>query len=454
LPPCGSSHRPGGSAEEPAVRELGPSGLDHGAASYRGPLFASASDRDRARSLLALNIITLHIALVAALGQHYVKIQLPFGTKVYVTELALGLAMVFGWRGVTRVPWDRLTKLIAVFLIIGTGWALVGGLGDSGAGIKAFSFFVYAGFYFVIRGNATTDEDRYRILRAIVLASFVGAAIGVVQMQTGTLLLAPDNPSYAHETATGVSRWLPGEFSVYGMVGLIIVGMPQFLEMRMTAQSGLFLLPPAITLILAQHRSGFLAFAFALLATAAFLVGSKRMWKGLLKLTLFATAIVVVFVVLFGGAYLDNTLVRIQHTFDTEDGNAVWRLVSWMEVFEGVQDRPLGHGFAQWDFFFNMSQPLVGSHNCYLDLAYRIGIPGLAAFVAIPTELVRQTRASVQQIGPRAALVPVVACTGLIAFLVFSFFNMVIEIPMMSIFFWVLAGIGASALASPTQKST
>jgi len=45
---------------------------------------------------------------------------------------------------------------------------------------------------------------------------------------------------------------------------------------------------------------------------------------------------------------------------------------------------------------------------------------------------------------PGAVLVT--ACAALLAFLVFSGFNMVFEIPYMSILFWVWLGLGAAAL--------
>ena len=148
----------------------------------------------------------------------------------------------------------------------------------------------------------------------------------------------------------------------------------------------------AVVLMFAQHRSGFLALAVALGATAFFLVGSERALRGLGRLAFGGIAVGLIAVTFFGGSYIDDTIVRIEHTFDTSDPTAAWRLLSWYEVGSGIIDRPLGHGFATWDFVFNATDPLRGSHNSFLDLTYRVGVPGLGAFLALPISLVSRTR--------------------------------------------------------------
>ena len=170
--------------------------------------------------------------------------------------------------------------------------------------------------------------------------------------------------------------------------------------------------PRGSRLILAQHRSGFLALAVALAGTALFLVGSGRMLRGLLRITVGGAAALAGYVLVFGGSYLDDTYTRILHTFDTADSTAAWRLLSWYEVGSGVVDRPLGHGFATWDFYFNIDDPLRGSHNSFLDLAYRAGVPGLVAFLAMPIALTVGTRSVIRQrpAADNTLLVTVCAC--------------------------------------------
>jgi O-antigen ligase len=145
-------------------------------------------------------------------------------------------------------------------------------------------------------------------------------------------------------------------------------------------------------------------------------------------------------------SYLADTLSRIEHITDTQDVNTAWRLLNWYEVLGGIADRPLGHGFTQWDFFFTRYDPLIGSHNSLLDLTYRIGVPGLLVFLAIPAWLLARTRRAVAASSGGAQVLPITACACMIAVLAYACFNVVLETAYMSILFWVVLGIGAGAL--------
>lgn len=389
---------------------------------------------------LALSLLVLHIGMLGALGRYYAKVQIPLGVTVYPTDLVAILCAVLSFRSLVGVPWDALTKWIIVFCSIGGGWVLIGGFDSTGAGTKAFSFFVYSLFYFIVRGLAQTDDDRWRILRAIGAGTVVAATIGLWQMSTGEAVFDPED---LIETSTGSTRWLPGEFALYGMLAFIAIAMRPFLTRSLDSRSTLMLVPPVILLVLAQHRSGFVALFAALLACGVFLVGSRQLLRGLAKLAIVVTVALVGVVAVFGGEYLAETLSRIQHAGDTSDVNAAWRLLSWAEVGQGIIDRPIGHGFATWDFLFTSEDPLTGSHNSVLDLTYRVGIPGLIAFLAVPITIVMSTRAAVKRSGLVPSMVAVTACAAMFALLGYASLNMVFETPFMSMLFWVLVGLAA-----------
>jgi O-antigen ligase len=93
---------------------------------------------------------------------------------------------------------------------------------------------------------------------------------------------------------------------------------------------------------------------------------------------------------------------------------------------------------------FNAADPLSGSHNSFLDLTYRIGIPGLALFLAAPIALFVRARATVRRaLRSEESALLVTTCTCMFAFLAYSSFNQVFDTPHMSIFFWILLGLGA-----------
>jgi O-antigen ligase len=345
---------------------------------------------------------------------------------------------------------------VLLFVAFGVVWVGLGGIGPmDGAGVKAFSFFVYGALYFVIRATVTDDDTRWRVLKTIAFASLVAVLIGLYQQHTGRPLLAPVEGSGTgfEETSTGSTRWLPGEYALYGLLGAMIAGVPALLERSLPTRSGMILLATGLELVLAQHRSGFLAFAVAFVFTAAILVGSGNTLRRIGKQVLVACVIVAVALYVFGGAYIDETFNRIAHTADAQDVNIDWRLLSWYEVFQGIIERPLGHGFAVWDFLFTIDNPLTGSHNSFLDLCYRIGVPGLAVFFAIPGMLFSRTRRFVQRTTPERQALLVTICAAMAAFLVFASFNVVFETPYMSIYFWVLMGLGSGALADQDRRA-
>jgi hypothetical protein len=392
---------------------------------------------------LALALLIGHLVLLCCAGKHYAKIAV-FG-PLYVTELCLIVTALLSWRSVAAVPWDRLTNLVALFLAFGVCWAVGGGIGDSqGAGAKAFSFFVYSAFYFIVRGLARDDDARWRVLYGVALATIGAAVIGVIQKRTGVPLF---DPSERFEvTTTGSTRWLSGEYAVYAVVGMSVPAIAAIITRRFGRASTLLMISAAVELVLAQHRSGFVAAGLALFATSTIIGGSAQAVRGLLKLVVFGTLAIGLYLLLFGGGYLGETVNRVSTTTDFQDNNIYWRLNTAYEVVRAVIAQPLGYGFSTWDFSFTFVDPLTGSHNDYADLAYRIGVPGLVAFLALPVSLIRQTRQLAQHTGPAPQLLAVTVCAALLAFLIFASFNVVLESPQVSILFWVLLGLGAGSV--------
>jgi hypothetical protein len=342
-----------------------------------------------------------------------------------------------------------MTKLVLAFVGLGTLWFALGGIGDfHAAGTKAFSFFMYSILYFVVRGIAVTDEARWRVLRIFCGAAIAGAMIGTWQVYSGAPLFGgvEGYASGFEETSTGSTRWVGGELALYGSFALLVATVDTIMHRRITRTHAVVLVAATAELVLAQHRTAFVALVVTLLVTATFLIGSSRALKGIFKLLIVGLVVVAVLAWLFGTEYLDATIDRIAHTGDLDDANIDWRLLNWYEVFDGIVRRPLGHGFAVWDFSFTADDPLNGSHNSFLDLTYRIGVPGLALLLSMPAVLMRETREVVQRTGPSKHVLAITVCACVVAYLVFATFNVVLETPHLSILFWVLLGLGAGAL--------
>lgn len=388
-------------------------------------------------------ILVAHVVLLCTFGQYYAKLDLA----LYPTEIVLGALLLFGIGAVSSVAWDAITRRVALFVALGIGFVVLYGM-PTGAGVKAFSFFVYAGFYWVVRGVATTDRARWQLLDAIALGCVIAAALGLWQMTTGSPLVETDKYGLLgfEETSTGSVRWLSGEYGLYGLLGLIIAAARPLAQRRITLQSSVLLAAAGIVLVLAQHRSGLVALVVAMAATGACVVGVRRAAGGAMRLLVLALLGAAVAAVAVDDSYLGETLARIEHITDPQDVNTAWRLLNWLEVGDGVVAQPLGHGFTSWDFFFTTYDPLIGSHNSLLDLAYRIGIPGLLVFLAIPARLLVATRRAVDGSSASAKVLPITACACVIAVLAYACFNVVLETAYMSILFWIVLGVGAGAL--------
>jgi O-antigen ligase len=367
--------------------------------------------------------------VLGCFGQYYAKVRILGGAPLFTTDLVLLVGLVASFGALTRMTWDLFSKLVLAFLLVGVAWAAYTGLGPmDGAGPKAFSFFVYAGFYFIIRAAAPSDESLWRLLRVFAMAAAIAVVIGFLQMQRGA-------PMFGE-----------GDFTLYALLAALVIAVPAIVERRIDAPRLGILALAVVELVLTQHRSGFVALAVALLATAGLLGNSTEALKGLIKLLVVAALGLAVFMWVFGSSQIDETVNRVANSSNLSDANIDWRLLSWYEVFDGVRDRPWGHGFATWDFLFTWNDPLTGSHNSFLDLAYRIGVAGLLVFLALPVLLVRDVRRLARETGARAQSLLVTACAAMIAFLLFSAFNVAFESPQISIVFWALLGIGSVAL--------
>jgi O-antigen ligase len=96
-----------------------------------------------------------------------------------------------------------------------------------------------------------------------------------------------------------------------------------------------------------------------------------------------------------------------------------------------------------------MLNPLRGSHNSFLDMAYRVGILGLMVLLAMPVLLLTKAREVCRRDLNGKKVLLVTTCTCLLSILVYASFNVVFDTPYLSLFFWTMLGIGAGALADP-----
>jgi O-antigen ligase/polysaccharide polymerase Wzy-like membrane protein len=395
--------------------------------------------------------IVFLVTLFAA-GRDLSTLEIPLASlRVYVGELAL-VALLSIWallrlRGVVgpKVS-DPLTLGFLALFFVGCSKALVFGFQLDEYGLRQLVLLAYLGW--VPLGFAMAqDSSRLRTaLWSMSLASSALVVAGLLRVAAGQVL---------EQTTTGSHRYLPGYAGIYSVVALAVflgVPAPSWLAPRGVWRA--FGIGSAATgLLLAQHRSAFLAAAIVLILQARLKVTRNKQ--------LFLVASIASIAVVLSAALLASSdlraaasslvLQRIGSIADVQDPNIAWRLASTAEIITTLSTQPLGIGFGFRQFAFNASDPYVASHNSYADFALRFGIDGLLVaallFLAIFIQLRRAARNQTES-GKIARTLS--AATAAVGF--FAAFNVVFHTPYTGPLPWLFLGAGWGHLRShPTH---
>ncbi|HQP10380.1 MAG TPA: O-antigen ligase family protein [Candidatus Omnitrophota bacterium] len=127
-----------------------------------------------------------------------------------------------------------------------------------------------------------------------------------------------------------------------------------------------------------------------------------------------------------------------------------WRLNVWQDTLKMIKDRPVfGHGINTYMMVFEAYRRDFGSnptyaHNCYLQLAAEVGIAGLLGFLWILGALFHRFFGvwfSPQGHNKNDLILSAGLLSGIISFLVHSFFDTNFYSLQLSVYFWVIAGM-------------
>ena len=140
-------------------------------------------------------------------------------------------------------------------------------------------------------------------------------------------------------------------------------------------------------------------------------------------------------------------------TDNYQAANSSWRLAFWKQDLRATMRQPLtGVGFGpganfcflglcQDQRFSREADQISGPHNSYVDVAYRMGLPGIALLVALLVlALVRARRALARArgAGDEDDLITIRLAIATFLFVaITAFFSVALEGPFIGIFFWV-----------------
>lgn len=382
------------------------------------------------------------IALFAA-GKDLSQIGIPLRTlTLYSGELVL-VGLLGSWvllraRNVVGPPLrDPITWAASGLFLLGLTKAAVLGFQMDEYGLRQLAMLAYLGWIPIGYLMAQQAAELKATLWAMALASCILVIVGLVNVASGHVL---------ETTTTGTHRYIPGYAALYSIIGLAVAANVR--PPRWVVPARLwrwFVAISAITaVILAQHRSSFLAAAAVLALSLPRRVHATRALLALGAAFTVATSILVL------GLATSQELREIAETMaieriasvtDLRDPNTAWRLASAAEVGSVVVRHPLGIGFGFRQFTFNLDDPYVASHNSYLDFALRFGVDGLLLafflFFTIFARLRRGAELKTDRGQLAQALSGAMAGIGIVAA-----FNVVFQTPYMGPLPWFFLGAG------------
>jgi len=132
--------------------------------------------------------------------------------------------------------------------------------------------------------------------------------------------------------------------------------------------------------------------------------------------------------------------------------NARWRLITWREMFDGILGRPVfGYGFGKkfisqttlnLGWTTGLEEGWVEAHNYCLSFLYRSGFLGLGAFFMIIGSFFKKIVSFLRickEEKIKIIIISLLCC--IIYILVLGFFEVVLEIPYLGSFLWIIMGL-------------
>ena len=234
-------------------------------------------------------------------------------------------------------------------------------------------------YYALIRAAKLDDRAVWRLIDALIVAGVAVAAIGLVQYAFNLNLITAEEGALRLRSVYGspnnvgllLGRVLP--------IGLAVAVLGRG---RRRVAYALALIPIAAAILLSQSRGAiFLGVPAALLAIGA-LAGGRWLWASIGTLLIAGVAAI---------PLLNSP--RLQALFTGEGGTSFFRVAVWKSALELIGDRPwLGVGPDNFLYAYRgrylrpeawQEPSLSHPHNVALDFAARLGLIGLATFVAM-----------------------------------------------------------------------
>lgn len=379
----------------------------------------------------------------------YISIAAPIpGGKIYVTELLIAFFIIVGLIKLSILKklrrWIILNQKIMIcylFFSMSSITALCYSNRSSAAlVIREFASYYYSFFFFFPIFIFKNEKKQDILVRVILLATLFAYLLITYRAIMGL----------GHINSTGEYRY--GSYETIGVIILLSSLFSKPFEQWNFSYWLILLLSIIITLVFINHRSAVIALV-ASISIVNYLNNRnklfevlKNLWIGCLILCILSLP----FFLLYRNAFY-SSFERLLSIFSpTEEANSAWRLFTWKIIFSdmNIYNWLIGHGWG-WqipifefnDRVYGAAGEIRGFHNSFLFYLYHIGLLGLGLFflfvISVYKNAIRLIKNCSTEI--RQKVNSLIAAN--IGILVFSLFNVVLEGPYMSFFFWISLGL-------------
>ena len=308
-------------------------------------------------------------------------------------------------------------------------------------------------------GGLLTVKRMQQIRRAIIVL-LVAIAVGnayafYVSVLGGSNFLDWD----MRGVTTGGWRWVGWFFGAYLSNATIIALCLWLCSRRLSSKIilGVSFLSSMLFLLASLTRAAWLGFGAGLVVVTVFLKGwQKRRLIAIIGVLMVIGVLVVGPFLLVNMAstegnqfnLLESLWRRVASFSDFEqDISGPLRLGAWSKALELIKERPLlGHGWGSEQFTFvyyfrgRVREETLNSHNSYLDIAVKTGLPGLATFMLFSIGCIQRAKQRLVQSKGTQRTYLLALMAGVIAQLVCALFGSLFVNSTVAIY-WISLGL-------------
>lgn len=356
--------------------------------------------------------------------------------------LSLFLLWIYKWivhRKDTKYRWTPLETPIILFFLIGIFLIIVNSP-DLRITIEGFRAVVqYILWYFIVVQLLKTRSGAKKLFVSLVFIGIILGIHGVYQYIIGV-----EMPQH----------WIDSLEKGLRTRVFSIIGSPNILGSLMTLT-----IPMSISLVFAEKKTGkkifFLCASIIMTACLIFTFSRAALIGFIIAMAIFAllkdrrliipAVICAILVIILVPSIVDRFTYLLSPTY-IEKSLQGGRLTRWLTGLEMLKEQPLfGVGLGHFGGAVAMNNDIPNTFymdNYFLKTAVEMGIIGLAAFMYLMYQVVIWSYKTLIKMKDRYFInITIGALSGMIGVIVHNFFENVFEVPMMTTYFWVLAGI-------------